>query len=60
MLVMWGRYDPSFLVPGAQGHKRDVPNAEVHILDTGHFALDEKTEEIARLNRPMAGVTEGI
>lgn len=50
-LVMWGRYDPSFIVPGAEGYKRDVPDAELHVLDAGHFALDEKTEEIARLTR---------
>ncbi|TFW19963.1 alpha/beta fold hydrolase [Duganella callida] len=51
MLVMWGRYDPSFIVPGAEGYKRDVPGAELHILDAGHFALDEKTDEMARLVR---------
>ena len=51
MLVMWGRYDPSFIVPGAEGYKRDVPTAELHILDAGHFALDEATDEVARLTR---------
>nr|WP_314576885.1 alpha/beta hydrolase [uncultured Pseudomonas sp.] len=51
MLVMWGKYDPSFIVPGAMRYKDDVPAAEVHILDAGHFALDEKTEEIASLTR---------
>lgn len=55
MLVMWGRYDPSFIVPGAQGYQRDVPGAELHILDAGHFALDEKTEEIAHLTRDFMG-----
>ncbi|KAA1183067.1 alpha/beta hydrolase [Rhizobium tropici] len=50
-LVMWGRYDPSFIVPGADGYKRDIPSAEIHILDAGHFALDEKTEEVAMLTR---------
>jgi len=50
-LVMWGRYDPSFIVPGAEAYKRDVPDAELHILDAGHFALDEQTDEIARLTR---------
>lgn len=48
-LVMWGRYDPSFIVPGAEGYKRDLPAAELHLLDAGHFALDEGTDEIARL-----------
>jgi pimeloyl-ACP methyl ester carboxylesterase len=48
-LVLWGKYDVSFIVPGAEAYKRDVPDAEVHILDAGHFALDEKVDEIARL-----------
>ncbi len=56
---MWGCYDPSFIVLGAQGYKRDVPDAELHILDAGHFALDEKTEEVARITRAfMAGVAD--
>ena len=41
MLVMWGHYDPSFIVPGAEGYKHYVPAAELHIRDAGHFALDE-------------------
>lgn len=49
MLVVWGRYDPSFTVAGAEGYRKDVPDAEVHILDAGHFALDEKADEIIRL-----------
>ena len=47
-LILWGRYNPSFIVPGAQAYKRDLPNAELHLLDAGHFALDEKVDEIAR------------
>ncbi|MHB2210386.1 alpha/beta fold hydrolase [Methylobacterium sp. CM6257] len=50
-LVLWGRYDPSFLVPGAEAYLRDVPKAELHILGAGHFALDEATDEVARLTR---------
>jgi len=50
-LVMWGRYDPSFIVPGAEAYKRDVPDAELHILDAGHFALDEQADRIASLTR---------
>ncbi|MEZ0255499.1 MAG: alpha/beta fold hydrolase [Chthoniobacter sp.] len=49
MLVLWGRYDPSFAVEGAEAYRRDVPAAEVHILDAGHFALDEQASEIIRL-----------
>jgi pimeloyl-ACP methyl ester carboxylesterase len=48
-LVIWGRNDPSFIVPGAEAFERDLPNAEIHLLDAGHFALDEKNDEIARL-----------
>ena len=50
-LVMWGRYDPSFIVPGALAYARDVPDAEIRILDAGHFALDEQTDEVAQLSR---------
>ena len=50
-LVVWGKYDPSFAVAGAAAYKRDVPSAEVHILDAGHFALDEKVDDIAALVR---------
>jgi len=49
MLVLWGRYDSSFLVAGAEAYRKDVPGAEVHILDAGHFALDEQASEVIRL-----------
>jgi len=49
MLVLWGRYDPSFLVEGAEAYRKDVPSADVHILDAGHFALDEQAPEVIRL-----------
>jgi pimeloyl-ACP methyl ester carboxylesterase len=49
MLVLWGRYDPSFVVAGAEAYRKDVPSAEVHILDAGHFALDEQAAEVIRL-----------
>jgi len=48
-LVVWGANDPSFTAPGAEAFKRDLPDAEIHLLDAGHFALDEKTDEIATL-----------
>jgi pimeloyl-ACP methyl ester carboxylesterase len=51
LLVLWGRYDPSFALAGAKAYQRDVPDAEVHILDAGHFALDEKVDEAAMLIR---------
>jgi len=49
LLVLWGRYDPSFVVAGAEAYRKDVPGAEVHILDAGHFALDEQAGEVIRL-----------
>jgi pimeloyl-ACP methyl ester carboxylesterase len=48
-LVAWGRNDPSFIAPGAEAFRRDLPDAEIHLLDAGHFALDEQNDEIARL-----------
>jgi len=48
-LVVWGKNDPSFVAAGGEVFKRDVPDAEIHLLDAGHFALDEKTDEIANL-----------
>jgi pimeloyl-ACP methyl ester carboxylesterase len=48
-LVAWGGNDPSFTAPGATAFKRDLPDAEIHLLDAGHFALDEQTDDIAQL-----------
>jgi pimeloyl-ACP methyl ester carboxylesterase len=48
-LIAWGRYDSSFIAPGAEAYGRDLPDAEIHLLDAGHFALDEKVDEIATL-----------
>jgi pimeloyl-ACP methyl ester carboxylesterase len=47
LLAIWGRNDPFFLPPGAEAYKRDLPDAEVHFLDTGHFALETHGDEIA-------------
>lgn len=46
-LVVWGRYDPSFQVGEVAAFKRDVPHAETHILDAGHFAIYDRPDEIA-------------
>jgi pimeloyl-ACP methyl ester carboxylesterase len=48
-LVAWGRNDPSFIAAGGNAFRRDLPNAEIHQLDAGHFAFDEKADEIATL-----------
>ena len=49
MLVLWGKYDSSFTVAGAEAYRKDVPTAEIQILDAGHFALDEKASEVIQL-----------
>jgi pimeloyl-ACP methyl ester carboxylesterase len=48
LLAIWGKNDPFFLPPGAEAYKRDLPNAEVRFLDTGHFALETHAAEIAQ------------
>ncbi len=58
-LVAWGKYDPSFAVAGASAYRDDVPAAEVHLLDAGHFALDEATDEIAALVRDFLARLDG-
>jgi pimeloyl-ACP methyl ester carboxylesterase len=51
VLAVWGKNDPIFAAPGAEAFKRDDPNTELHLLDTGHFALEEDVSEIAQLIR---------
>ncbi len=46
-LAVWGKNDPFFLPPGAEAFKRDMPEAAVRFLDTGHFALETHAAEIA-------------
>ncbi|MBA9004603.1 MULTISPECIES: alpha/beta fold hydrolase [Thermomonospora] len=48
-LIVWGRHDPFFPEPGGRAYLRDLPDAELHLFDTGHFALEEKLPEIAPL-----------
>jgi len=47
LLAVWGRHDPAFIPAGAEAYKRDLPDAEVHLLDAGHFALETHTREIS-------------
>ncbi|HTH73083.1 MAG TPA: alpha/beta fold hydrolase [Trinickia sp.] len=60
MLVVWGKHDPSFTVEGAHAYRRDVPDAQVHILDAGHFALDEACDEIAEHTRRFLTSLDGV
>jgi len=51
LLVVWGRHDLSFDISEPEAYRRDVPDAHVHILDAGHFAIDLAADEIAELVR---------
>jgi pimeloyl-ACP methyl ester carboxylesterase len=51
LLVVWGKYDLSFDLSEPEAYRRDVPKAEIHILNAGHFALDTAADEIADLIR---------
>jgi pimeloyl-ACP methyl ester carboxylesterase len=48
-LIVWGKNDKIFPAPGANAYLRDLPQAELHLLDTGHFALEDQGEQIALL-----------
>lgn len=47
LLAVWGRHDPLFIPAGARAFQRDLPRAEVHLIDAGHFALETHVQEIA-------------
>jgi pimeloyl-ACP methyl ester carboxylesterase len=47
LLAVWGKHDPFFLPAGAEAFKRDIPDAQVRFVDTGHFALETHCDEIA-------------
>jgi pimeloyl-ACP methyl ester carboxylesterase len=49
LLVLWGKYELSFDPSEPEAYRRDVPKAEVYIVDGGHFALDTAADEIAAL-----------
>jgi pimeloyl-ACP methyl ester carboxylesterase len=51
LLVLWGKHDGSFDPSEPESYRRDVPGAEVHFLDAGHFALDTAADDVARLVR---------
>lgn len=55
LLAVWGRHDPAFIPAGAQAYRRDLPKAEIHLLDAGHFALETHHREIAGHIREFLG-----
>ena len=50
-LVIWGKHDLAFTVAGAEAFHRDLPNAQIAILDGGHFVMDTRLEDVANLTR---------
>jgi pimeloyl-ACP methyl ester carboxylesterase len=55
LLVIWGRYELSFDSGEPERYRKDVRNAEVHVVDGGHFALDTAADEIAALVQGFVG-----
>ncbi len=58
-LIVWGQNDPFFTVEGANAYLKDLPNAELHLLETGHFALEEEIVFIAASMREFLDRTTG-
>jgi pimeloyl-ACP methyl ester carboxylesterase len=58
LLVIWGQYELSFDSGEPERYRKDVPNAEVHVVDGGHFALDTAADEIADLVANFMAVME--
>jgi pimeloyl-ACP methyl ester carboxylesterase len=57
LLIVWGKNDPFFLPAGAEAFSRDQPDAQIHFVDAGHFALETRADEIAeRIIHFMAGL----
>lgn len=49
LLAVWGKHDPAFIPPGAKAYQRDIADAEIHLLDAGHFALETHAMDVAGL-----------
>ncbi|MFB4284235.1 alpha/beta fold hydrolase [Nonomuraea sp. MTCD27] len=56
-LITWGEHDEIFGADGARAFTRDLPDADLHLLDAGHFALETHGDEIAELIRDFLGRT---
>ena len=57
-LIIWGRHDPFFTTAGAEAYLRDLPHAELHYLDSGHFALETHSRQVAGLIRTFLASAE--
>ena len=60
LLAIWGKRDPYFIPPGAEAFRRDISNATVQFLDTGHFALETHLEEITVAMREFLAKTVAV
>ena len=58
MLIVWGTNDPFFTVEGAKAYRRDIPQAELHFIETGHFALETHVAEIAAAMKDFLGAND--
>jgi pimeloyl-ACP methyl ester carboxylesterase len=59
LLAIWGKNDPFFIPAGAEAFRKDLPNAKVQFLDTGHFAIETHVVEIAAAMKDFLA-TNGI
>jgi pimeloyl-ACP methyl ester carboxylesterase len=59
LLAIWGKNDLYFIPPGAEAFRRDIPNATVQFLDTGHFALETHLEELTTAMRTFLAANIG-
>jgi pimeloyl-ACP methyl ester carboxylesterase len=59
LLAIWGKNDLYFIPPGAEAFRRDIPNATIQFLDTGHFALETHLEEITTAMRAFLATNIG-
>ena len=57
MLAVWGKNDPFFLPAGAEAFRHDIPDAEVHFVDAGHFPLETHLDDVARIVRAFLAGT---
>ena len=55
LLAIWGKNDPFFIPAGAEAYRKDLPNAQIQFLDTGHFATETHSVEIAAAIKEFLG-----
>jgi len=59
-LILWGQHDPLFLPAAADAYLKDLPKAQHHLLDAGHFALEDHAADVAQLIRAFADETPAL